>query len=57
MSQIPDIEFRVLENGERIKGIGELGEPPAAPALAETIFAATGQRHRHLAFNKTVTFA
>ena len=46
MQQAPDIEVKILENGERIRGIGEPGTPPAAPALANAIFAATGQRIR-----------
>ena len=57
MHQAPAIEVRILENGERIRGIGEPGTPPAAPALANAIFAATGQRIRELPLNKHVTFA
>jgi len=55
--QTPEIEVRVLENGDRIRGIGEPGTPPAAPALANAIFAATGKRIRELPLNKTVDFA
>ena len=51
------IAVRVLENGEKIRGIGEPGTPPAAPALANAIFALTGQRIRELPLNKAVTFA
>jgi len=57
MHQAPNIEVKVLENGEKIKGIGEPGTPPAAPALGNAIFAATGQRIRELPFNKSITFA
>lgn len=56
MSQTPEISVRILENGDRVKGIGEPGTPPAAPALANAIFAATGVRHRELPLNKSVSF-
>jgi len=54
--QAPQIEVRILENGDRVKGIGEPGTPPAAPALANAIFAATGQRIRELPLNKHIDF-
>ena len=56
MHQAPDIEVRVLENGKHIRGIGEPGTPPAAPALANAIFATTGQRIRELPSRKNVNF-
>ncbi len=57
MYQAPDIHIKVLENGKRIRGIGEPGTPPAAPALANAIFSLTGQRLREMPFNKFVDFA
>lgn len=49
MHQAPKIEVRALETGlEHIRGIGEPAVPPAAPALANAIFAATGIRARKL---------
>lgn len=54
--QTPQIEARGLENGDKIKGIGEPGVPPAGPALANAIFAATGQRIRELPLSKSVRF-
>lgn len=57
MNQAPAITVRVLENGDRIRGIGEPGTPPAAPALANAIFAATGRRIRELPLSKHVRFA
>lgn len=56
MNQAPKITIKVLENGSRVKGIGEPAVPPAAPALANAIFAATGQRIRELPLNKSVSF-
>ena len=55
--QCPDITVRGLENGGKVLGIGEPPVPPAAPALAGAIFAATGTRLREMPFNKFVDFA
>lgn len=55
--QAPEIIVKGLENADRIRGIGEPGVPPAAPALANAIFAATGQRLRELPLSKHVVFA
>ena len=55
--QIPSIEIKALSNGSKIRGIGEPGVPPAAPALANAIFAATGQRIREMPFIKSIDFA
>lgn len=54
--QCPDIIVKGLENGEHIRGIGEPPVPPAAPALANAIFAATGERLREMPFNKFIDF-
>ncbi len=55
--QCPDIEVRGLENDSEVRGIGEPPVPPAAPALANAIFAATGKRLREMPFNKHIDFA
>jgi isoquinoline 1-oxidoreductase beta subunit len=57
MPQCPPIAVTVLENGSRIRGVGEPGTPPAAPALANAIFALTGERIRALPLAKLVDFA
>lgn len=54
--QVPKIDIRALENSPRIRGIGEPAVPPAAPALANAIFAATGQRIRELPLSRHVRF-
>lgn len=54
--QTPEIIVRGLENGDKLRGIGEPAVPPAAPALANAIFAATGQRIRELPLSKSVDF-
>lgn len=54
--QTPRITVRGVELGGPVRGIGEPPVPPAAPALANAIFAATGQRLREMPFNKLVDF-
>ena len=55
MHQTPEIFVRGLENGH-VRGIGEPPVPPAAPALANAIFAATGQRIREMPFWNHIDF-
>lgn len=57
MGQSPKIHVKVLEGGGPIRGVGEPGTPPAAPALANAIFNATGQRIRELPLRKHIGFA
>ncbi|MBV0912179.1 xanthine dehydrogenase family protein molybdopterin-binding subunit [Anianabacter salinae] len=57
IGQCPEITVRGLENGATVHGIGEPMVPPAAPALAGAIFAATGKRLREMPFDREVTFA
>jgi isoquinoline 1-oxidoreductase beta subunit len=56
MKQTPTIQVRILESGTEIRGVGEPGTPPAAPALANAIFNATGQRIRALPLSKHIKF-
>ena len=54
--QCPKIYVKGLENGSKVRGIGEPPVPPAAPALANAIFAATGTRLREMPFYKFIDF-
>ncbi len=56
LHQCPVIEVRALENNPTVRGVGEPPVPPAAPALANAIFAATGRRLREMPFYHTVDF-
>lgn len=55
--QCPEIVVRGLERGAKVRGAGEPPVPPAAPALANAIYAATGVRLREMPFDKHVAFA
>ncbi|HVS76710.1 MAG TPA: molybdopterin cofactor-binding domain-containing protein, partial [Steroidobacteraceae bacterium] len=49
IADAPPVEVRVLETPSApIGGMGEVGVPPLAPALANALFAATGIRVRRL---------
>ena len=48
LAECPDIEVHIVESNEAPGGVGEPGTPPIAPALANAVFAATGQRLRRL---------
>ena len=54
--QCPEIEVAILENLGDITGIGEPGLPPIAPALANAVFALTGNRIRTLPLARAVRF-
>jgi isoquinoline 1-oxidoreductase beta subunit len=48
--EAPPIEVHLTASKEQCGGMGEPGLPPAAPAVANAIFAACGQRLRKLPF-------
>ncbi len=48
ISEMPRVESHIVPSKEKPGGTGEPGVPPAAPALANAIFAATGVRIRRL---------
>ncbi len=48
MDETPDITVHLIHSTENPGGIGEVGVPPVAPAVANALFAATGKRLRDL---------
>ena len=52
LAEAPKVKVHLLSEGGRPGGIGELGLPPIAPALANAIFDATGRRIRFLPISK-----
>jgi isoquinoline 1-oxidoreductase beta subunit len=48
LAQTPQIEVSILQSDAPVGGVGEEAVPPVAPAVANAIFSATGQRLRSL---------
>ena len=48
MSEMPLVEVYVVPSDQSPSGMGEMGVPPIAPAVANAVFAATGKRVRHI---------
>lgn len=60
MNESPVIETHIINSGSRVGGAGEPGTPAIAPALANAVFDATGDRVRdlpmkHYRFGETQT--
>ncbi len=53
MYNCPKITVAIMENNEEPGGVGEPGVPPAAPALTNALFKATGERIRSLPLSKS----
>jgi len=56
INQAPEIIVRGMENRDHVTGVGEPPVPPVAPALAEAIFRATGERPTEMPFGNVYTF-
>lgn len=52
LAETPEIIVDVVEGGLPLGGVGEPGVPPIAPAVANAIHAATGQRIRSLPLSR-----
>jgi isoquinoline 1-oxidoreductase beta subunit len=48
IDEMPLVEVYIVESDQRPSGMGEMGVPPIAPAVANAVFAATGKRIRHI---------
>jgi isoquinoline 1-oxidoreductase beta subunit len=48
LNEMPVVETHIVPSTERPGGVGEPGTPPIAPAVANAVFALTGQRLREL---------
>src|SRR5574341_206837 len=54
MNEVPKITTKVIVTDNKPGGIGEVGLPPVAPAVANAIYKLTGKRLRSLPFDQTL---
>jgi len=57
LADSPSVDVHIVPSGETPSGVGEPGVPPIAPAVANAVFAATGQRLRTLPLRLTAAIA
>ncbi len=58
ITDMPDVEVHIVPSDKAPTGVGEPGLPPAGPALANAIYAATGNRITSLPMTSSgITFA
>ncbi|QSX73942.1 xanthine dehydrogenase family protein molybdopterin-binding subunit [Lysobacter arenosi] len=55
LSEMPKIEAHIVASSEKMGGAGEPGTAPIAPAVANAVFALTGQRLRELPLRLAAT--
>jgi isoquinoline 1-oxidoreductase beta subunit len=48
MNEAPAVDVVIIQSDDAPTGVGEPGLPPIAPAVANAVYAATGQRLRSL---------
>ena len=48
LEDAPNISVEIVNTGAALGGVGEIGTPAIAPAVANAVFAATGKRLRSL---------
>jgi len=48
LNEMPKVEVHIVPSTDKMGGVGEPGVPPIAPAVANAVFAASGQRLRQL---------
>jgi CO/xanthine dehydrogenase Mo-binding subunit len=46
LNEVPPVQVELIQSGGKLGGIGEVGVPLVAPALANAVFALTGKRIR-----------
>lgn len=56
ISDVPPVEVVIMKSQLPPGGVGELGVPACAPALANALFAATGRRYRDLPLSQHAPF-
>ena len=54
MNEAPAVDVVIIDSGTEPTGVGEPGLPPIAPAVANAVFNATGQRLRSLPLKVSV---
>jgi isoquinoline 1-oxidoreductase beta subunit len=54
MNEVPKITIKVIVTDNKPGGIGEVGLPPVAPAVANAVFKLTGKRLRELPFDPSL---
>jgi isoquinoline 1-oxidoreductase beta subunit len=54
-AEMPDVDVAIINSGEAMGGIGEVGTPPIAPAVCNALFTLTGNRIRSLPIKTVVT--
>jgi isoquinoline 1-oxidoreductase beta subunit len=53
LNDAPDVEVHIILSGMEPSGVGEPGTPVIAPAVANAVYAATGERLRSLPLRLT----